>query len=171
MAAVKKPNTVAVATQLAQPVLEELGLKLWDVRFEKEGSIWFLRYFLEKDGGINIQDCENFSRAVSKLLDEADPIEQSYYLEVSSPGVERELVKDWHFQEYLGEDVNVRLIRPVEGIRDFTGKLLSLEGDLVTILMEGEQEDLEMSFHRSEAAFVRLVDHFDYSSAKLPEEE
>ena len=171
MAGGKKTNTVSIASQLAEPVLQELGLKLWDIRFEKVGSIWFLRYFLEKDGGITIEDCENFSRRISKLLDEADPIDQSYYLEVSSPGVERELVKDWHFQEYIGQDVNVRLIRPVEGMRDFTGRLLSLEGDVITILLEGEEEDLEMSFTRSEAAYVRLVDHFDYSSAQLPEEE
>ena len=77
MAGSKKPNTVAVATQLAEPVIEEMGLMLWDVRYEKEGSSWYLRYFIEKEGGVTIDDCEAFSRRMSDILDEADPISQS----------------------------------------------------------------------------------------------
>lgn len=83
----KKENTTDTAARLAQPLLEELGLTLWDLRFEKEGSLWYLRYFIDKEGGVTIDDCEQFSRAVEKKLDAADPISQSYTLEVSSPGI------------------------------------------------------------------------------------
>ncbi|MFQ9871799.1 MAG: ribosome maturation factor RimP [Oscillospiraceae bacterium] len=99
--ATKKPNTVATVTQLVEPIVREAGVELWDVRFEKEGSLWFLRVYLDKEGGVTIDDCETVSRALSPVLDQADPIEQSYILEVSSPGVERDLVKDWHFQKYV----------------------------------------------------------------------
>lgn len=150
----KKPNTVSVAEKLVIPVLEEYGLELWDVRFEKEGSQWYLRYFIDKDGGVNIKDCEHVSRAVDKLLDELDPIEQSYILEVGSPGIERELKKDWHFQKYLGSLVNVRLIRPFEGKRDYTGELLSKTGGEIKIVLDGS---VEMAFLEAEAASVKLA--------------
>ena len=158
MAGKKGGGTVRIAEELVRPVILERGLLLWDTRFEKEGSRWYLRYFIDKDGGVNIADCEFVSRAVEKLLDEADPIEQSYTLEVSSPGIERELVKDWHFEKYLGSKVHVRFIRPVEGIRDFYGELLSKNGDEIKILLDG---DVEMSFHRAEAAGVRLAADYE----------
>lgn len=111
----KRPNTVAVVTALAEPLAKEMGLILWDVRFEKEGSSWFLRVFIDRDEGLTMGECEDYTRRINVLLDEADPIEQSYYLEVGSPGVERELTKDWHFERYLGAPVQVRLYRPVDG--------------------------------------------------------
>ena len=126
MAGSKKPNTVAVATQLAEPVIEEMGLMLWDVRYEKEGSSWYLRYFIEKEGGVTIDDCEAFSRRMSDILDEADPI-------------------------------SVRLIRAVECVRDFVGELTAYEDGKITVLLE---DDVEMTFDKSEAAFVRLYDDF-----------
>jgi len=154
----KKPNTVQIAQGLIRPVLDEMGLELWDTRFEKEGSAWFLRYFIDKEGGVTIQDCEAVSRAVDKLLDEADPITQSYILEVSSPGVERQLTKDAHFARYAGHAVRVRLIRPVDGARDFTGVLAGKDGDEITVLLE---DDVEMTFLKSEAAYVRLYIDFE----------
>mgnify|MGYP000637488583 FL=1 len=84
-----KKNTAAIAEELAAPILEEMGLQLWDVVYEKEGSGWYLRYYVDKEGGIDINSCEAFSRAISDVLDEADPIDGSYTLEVSSPGIER----------------------------------------------------------------------------------
>ena len=102
MAKEKKKSTAAAVDELVRPEVEARGLKLWDVRFEKEGSLWYLRIFIDKDGGVNINDCENVSRRVSDLLDEADPIEQSYILEVSSPGIERDLVKKEHFDAFAG---------------------------------------------------------------------
>lgn len=154
----KKTNTVGTARELALPVLQELGLELWDLRYEKEGSSWYLRYFIDREGGVSIGDCEAFSRRVDKLLDEADPIEGSYILEVSSPGVERELTHDWHFARYEGQLVSVRLIRPVDGVRDFVGELLPKQGDHLAILIDG---DTEMRFLKSEAAYVRLYADFE----------
>ena len=90
----KGGNTVAAVWEIAAPVAEQLGLSIWDIRFQKEGVSWYLRIYIDKEGGVGITDCENFSRAVDGPLDEADPIEQSYYLEVSSPGVERQLTRD-----------------------------------------------------------------------------
>lgn len=162
MTAQKKPNTVEIATALMKPIVDELGLYLWDVRFEKEGSQWYLRYFIDKDEGITIQECEQASRAVDKLLDETDPIKQSYILEVGSPGVDRELVKDWHFERYLGHTVQVRLIRPVDNQRDFCGELLSKEGHLITLALDDETQ---MEFLQQEAAFVRLAVELDFGGA------
>ena len=153
----KKENTTDTAARLAQPLLEELGLTLWDLRFEKEGSLWYLRYFIDKEGGVTIDDCERFSRAVEKKLDAADPISQSYTLEVSSPGIERELTRDWHFRACMGQEVAVRLIRPVDGARDFVGTLTSCGEDGVTILLP---EDVEMTFQRGEASHVRLYNDY-----------
>ena len=154
----KKGGTVQAAERLAQPVLEELGLRLWEVVFEKEGSGWYLRYLLDKDGGVDITDCENFSRRMDTILDEADPISQSYTLEVSSPGIERSLTRDWHFDACMGQMVSVRFIRPVDGVRDFTGVLTGYEDGTVTMLLE---DDLEMTFRRAEASFIRL--YYDFS--------
>ncbi len=152
-----KPNTVAVVTEIAKPVAEKHGVILWDVRFEKEGSIWFLRVFIDKDGSVTIDDCEKVSRELSSLLDEADPIEQSYVLEVSSPGVERDLVRDWHFEKYIGSPIQVRFIRPVEGVRDFVGELTGYDENGITMLLE---DDVEMQFKKSETSFIRLVDTY-----------
>lgn len=161
----KKPNTVQIAEQLALPVLEQLGLELWDVRFEKEGAGWYLRYFVDKPGGINIQDCTDFSHAVEKLLDHADPIPQSYTLEVCSPGIERELRRDHHFARYIGHPVTVRLIRAVEGRRNFTGTLSAKDGDQIRLLLEqpGENDteiETEMVFTLKEAAYIKLYVDF-----------
>lgn len=155
----KRPNTAAVCAELAAPVAERMGVYLWDVVFEKEGAGWYLRYFIDKDpDGVNIEECEEFSRAVSDLLDAADPIDQSYFLEVGSPGVERRLTKDWHFEKYCGEQVEVRMIRPVNGARDFFGKLEGLSGDgIVTVALEN---DTCMAFPLSDAAYVRLYAEF-----------
>ena len=103
----KGGNVVQAVWQIAEPIARELGLEIWDIRFLKEGADWFLRIFIDKEGGIDISDCENMSRAIDKPLDEADPIEQSYCLEVSSPGVERDLVRPEHFERYKGADIKV----------------------------------------------------------------
>ena len=152
----KGKNTVTAVEELAQPLAERLGLELWDVRFEKEGAQWYLRLLVDKEGGIAIDDCEAFSRAIDPLLDEADPISQSYVLEVGSPGTERELVKDWHFARYLNQRVSVRLIRPQDGKRDFVGELLAFENSAVRIRVG----DVELEFPISETAFVKLYDDY-----------
>lgn len=156
-----KESTVQIAERLIQPILEELNLRLWDVRFEKEGGTWYLRYLLDKEGGIAIKDLELANKAVDKILDAEDPISQAYVLEVSSPGAERLFTRDWHFEEYKGKLVRVRLIRPVEGIREFIGELAGHDGQNVTILLGDEDEEAEMTFALKEAAYIKLYADFD----------
>ena len=152
-----KGNTVSRVTEIITPYAEELGLDIWDVRFAKEGTDWYLRIFIDKEGGISIDDCVNLTHAVTKPLDEADPISQSYTLEVSSPGVERELTADKHFEKYIGADVMVRLIRPVNNVRDYAGKLVSYNGcEITRSLADGE----ELKVNKKDTSYVKL-DDFD----------
>lgn len=158
-----KKNTAAIAEELAAPILEEMGLQLWDVVYEKEGSGWYLRYYVDKEGGIDINSCEAFSRAISDVLDEADPIDGSYTLEVSSPGIERQLTRDWHFETLMGQQLLVRLIRPVEGVRDFIGTLTNYRDGTLTLLLD---EKTEMNVERGETAFIRLYNDFSGGVSK-----
>ena len=151
-------HTVKVAEELAGPVAEGLGLRLWDVRFEKEGSIWYLRYIIDKDGGIDITDCEKFSRMIDPILDKADPIEQSYTLEVSSPGIERELTREWHYDACIGKPVTARLIRPQDGIKELQGILKGYSDGLIII------DDSQIN--KNNLAFVKLVDDYDYDEGE-----
>ncbi len=150
-----KGNTVDAVTELVKPIVEGLGLTLWDVRFLKEGALWYLRIFIDSDRGVSIEDCENVTRAVDAPLDELDPIEQNYILEVSSPGIERELVKPWHFDAFLGAPVMARLIRPDEnGIRDIKGTLTAHDRDTVTIVCEGR----EGVINKKDTVYIKLDD-------------
>ncbi len=158
-------NTVAVCTRLAQPVAEELGLQLWDVRFVKEGADWYLRFFIDREGGVTIDDCEEMSRRMDKLLDEADPIACSYCLEVSSPGVERELSRPEHFEQFLGWPVKVRTIRPVDGVREFVGLLERWDGE--TASLEIEEDGCRHVFSRKDVASVHLTEEWE----DVPEED
>ena len=158
-----KKNTAAIAEELAAHILEEMGLQLWDVVYEKEGSGWYLRYYVDKEGGIDINSCEAFSRAISDVLDEADPIDGSYTLEVSSPGIERQLTRDWHFETLMGQQLLVRLIRPVEGVRDFIGTLTDYRDGTLTLLLD---EKTEMNVERGETAFIRLYNDFSGGVSK-----
>ena len=148
------------------PLVEERHFELVDVEYVKEGSSWYLRAYIDKEGGITIDDCERFSRAIDKRLDAADPIDQSYTLEVSSPGIERELTKDWHYEACMGLELSVRLIRPVDGVRDFVGTLTGYQDGAVTLLLP---EDVEMTFQRGEASHVRVYN--DYTQEDFDIEE
>lgn len=157
MAAKKKSggNTVTVVRALAEPIAKELGLSLWDVRFVKEGGLWYLRIFIDKPEGIGIEDCEAMSRAINDPLDEADPIEQSYCLEVCSPGINRELTRPEHFTAFLGSPVQVRLIRPdADGIRDVCGILTEYTGGIVKI----ETEETVLTIEKKDFSSVRLIE-------------
>lgn len=151
----KGGNTVAAVWALAQPIAEQLGLQLWDVRFVKEGASWYLRVFVDKEGGVSVDDCVAMSHALDGPLDETDPIEQNYYLEVSSPGLERELTREQHFQALLGARIKVRLIRPVDNVRDFSGELASYADGAVTLLLE---DGGQMQIQKKEASWIRLDD-------------
>lgn len=150
--------TVRIVEEIVRPVVEDLGLRLWDVRFEKEGPDWYLRILIERDTPLDTDTCEDVTRAIDPLLDEADPIEQSYYLEVGSPGLGRRLTRDEHFARYLGEKVAVRLIRPDEnGSRDYEGELKAFENGNVTVMTpEGD-----VTVPLAAASYVKLCDDED----------
>ena len=152
-----KNNTVSKVEEIVAPFARELGLELWDIRFVKEGTDWYLRIFIDKDGGVSIDDCVDLSHAITKPLDEADPISQSYILEVSSPGIERELVTDRHFEKFIGSDVMLRLIRPIDKVRDFSGRLVSYEDGVITVMTE---QGKELKVNKKETSYVKL-DDFD----------
>lgn len=153
----KGGNTVKMVWDIVEPFAAELGLRIWDVRFLKEGANWYLRIFIDKDGGVSIDDCVDLTHAINKPLDEVDPIEQAYFLEVSSPGVERDLVRDEHFLSNIGEKIKVKMIRPVEGKREFSGVLESYEGGNITLRAEDESG---ITFTKKEVSWVKL-DDFD----------
>ena len=137
---------------LAEPVVAARGCELWDVEYVREGSDWFLRVYIDKDGGVDIADCEAISRALDPILDEADPIPDSYIFEVCSAGLERILKRPGDFERFLGADVLVRLYRPKDGAKEFAGVLRSYDGGDVTITVG----DTPVTFTKAEVAQVRL---------------
>ena len=155
-------NTVARVEEIVKPIAESLSLELWDITFSKEGTDWYLRIFIDKDGGVSIDDCVDLTHAVTKPLDDADPISQSYMLEVSSPGVERELKKESHFEKYLGYPVMLRTIRPIDNVRDFGGILKAYENGEITLKL---RDGREITVNKKETSYVKL-DDFDAESFK-----
>ena len=143
--------TDAVAA-LALPVVERAGCTLWDVEYIKEAGSWFLRVYIDKEGGVSIDDCEAVSRPLSDLLDEHDPIEGSYTFEVSSAGADRVLRKPEHFAAYLGHEVEVKLYRAQEGRKDHVGPLAAFEDGRVTL----QTPSGEKLFEKQDIAQVRL---------------
>ncbi|MDD2362041.1 MAG: ribosome maturation factor RimP [Oscillospiraceae bacterium] len=152
-------NAAAVCFKLAQPVADRLGLLLWDVRFVREGPTWYLRIYIDKeDDDVSIDDCVDMSHRMDKILDAADPISQSYCLEVCSPGIERELTRPEHFARYEGQQVAVRLFSPVGGMREFEGILLGYDDTGITI----ETDDgNQRHFTKKETSAVRLIAEWD----------
>lgn len=155
MAANKKLTTVARVFEIAAPIAADLGLEIWDIRYLKEGSDWYLRVFIDKEGGVGINDCVEMSHALDKPLDEGDFIPNAYILEVSSPGVERELTKPEHFEKMLGQPVNIKLIRPVDRRREFAGVLTAFADGEITLTAADESE---MKINKKDTAYVRLDD-------------
>ena len=152
-------NTVSIVTEIIMPLIKEQELILWDVKFEKEGSMWILRIIIDKKpDGVAIEDCEKLSRPFDKILDEKDPIDQSYCLEVASAGIERELSVDWHFQESIGKKIKIKLIRSLNGEREFIGKLLSYDGN--SIGMKINDNDEESEFIIKECSYIRWCIEF-----------
>lgn len=150
-------NTVEKIEEIVKPYAENLSLSIWDITFKKEGTDWYLRIFIDKDGGVSIDDCVDLTHAITKPIDEADPISQSYMLEVCSPGVERELKKNWHFEKYVGSKVMVRTIRPIDNVRDFNGVLTSYNNGELTVKLQDENE---ITLNKKETSYVKL-DDFD----------
>ncbi len=142
---------------IIEPYARQLSLEIWDIVYKKEGSDWYLRIFIDKAGGVDVDDCVDFTHLITKPLDEEDPIPQSYTLEVSSPGIERELKADWHFKKYIGARVMLRTIRPVNNTRDFAGILKDYENSDITVETDGGEV---LTFSKKETSFVKL-DDFD----------
>ena len=149
-------NVAGVVSALIAPIAEKLGYELWDVEFVKEGTRRILRVTLDSEGGITIEDCEKMHRAIDPILDEADPIECAYYLEVSSPGIERELRTDRHIEACIGCRVEARLYAPVDGAKTFVGTLAAFDGGKVTL----EAASGERIFERRDVAKLRTL--FDF---------
>lgn len=139
--------------EFARPIVESLGCTLWDVEYVREGGEWFLRLYIDKDGGVSIDDCEAVSRALDPVLDERDPIPDSYNFEVSSAGLDRALRAPEHFALCMGQDVDVRLYRARDGAKELSGRLTGYdEAGRVTLEQAGKSVTLE----KSEVAQVRL---------------
>lgn len=141
-----------IVAQLAAPAVEQAGCELWDVEYVREAGTWFLRLYLDKEGGVDIIDCENVSRVVSDLLDEADPIEGSYTFEVSSAGAERVLKRPGDFERFMGSPVLVKLYKNKDGRKEFAGHLAGYEDGSITITV-GKQT---LTFAKDEVAMCRL---------------
>ena len=138
--------------QFAEPVVREKGCSLWDVEYVREGGEWFLRLYIDKDGGVDIDDCEAISRALDPILDEKDPISGSYHFEVCSAGLERALKRPEDFQRFLGSPITVKLYRPYNGLKEIPCTLTGYEDGKVTVLSGKET----ITFEKSQVALVRL---------------
>ena len=138
---------------LLLPIVEKQGIEIYDVEYVKEGSDWYLRAYIDKPGGVDINDCENVSRALSEELDREDFIEEAYILEVSSPGLGRALKKDKHLEKSLGEEVEVKTYKPIENSKEFAGILKAYDDKTITIAIENK----EICFAKSDVALIRLA--------------
>ena len=141
-----------IVAEIAAPAVEQAGCELWDVEYVREAGTWFLRLYLDKEGGVDIMDCENVSRVVSDLLDEADPIEGSYTFEVSSAGAERVLKRPGDFERFMGSPVLVKLYKNKDGRKEFAGHLAGYEDGTITLTV-GKQT---LTFQKDEVAMCRL---------------
>ena len=156
-AVTKKEQYEARTEELLLPILKEYGFELVDVEYIKEAGTWYLRNYIDKEGGITIDDCELVSRALGEKLDQEDFIEDSYIMEVSSPGLGRPLKKERDFQRSLGEEVEIRLFRPIDQEKEYIGALAAYDKDTVTI----ELEDMsQLKIDRKNIALIRLA--FDF---------
>lgn len=142
--------------KIAEPVAESMGYYIVAVEFKKESGDRYLRFFIDKDGGVGINDCEAFSRAVEVKLDEADPIEENYCLEVSSPGADRILKTDREFMYYIGREVEVKLYSAVDGMKEFEGVLADYKDNTATVAI-GEKS---MEIPVKQAVYIRLLFKF-----------
>lgn len=142
--------------ELLLPIVESFGVEIYDVEYVKEGADFYLRAYIDKPEGVNIQDCENVSRALSEALDKVDFIEDAYILEVSSPGLGRTLKKDKHLQKSIGKDVEIKTYKPIEKQKEFAGVLKAFDENTLTITTDGK----EQVFNRADIALIRLA--FDF---------
>ena len=153
----KRTDIEAYVEELVLPIIEEGNFELVDVEYVKEAGNWYLRAYIDKPGGITVDDCEVVSRAFSDILDEKDYIEDTYIFEVSSPGLGRPLKKDKDFARSIGEEVEIRTYRAIDRQKEFIGILVEYDKDTVTIEYEDETTQ---KFERNDIALIRLALHF-----------
>lgn len=153
----KRENYETRTEELLKPIADANGVEIYDVEYVKEGSEWYLRCYIDKEEGVNINDCEAVSRALSDELDKVDFIEDAYILEVSSPGLGRQLKKDKHFQRSLLSEVDVKCYKPINGSKDFTGILKAFDENTITLEMDSGKEKEDITFNRKDIATVKLT--------------
>ena len=141
----QKKNIAGTVRDLVSPVADSLGYMLWDVEYVKEGADMLLRITIDKPEGVDIEDCEKMARAVDPIIDEADPIEVSYKMEVSSPGIERSLTRPEHFTACMGEKIEVKLYAPIDGKKQIVGILTAADEKTVTVTVDEDTVVLEKS--------------------------
>ena len=149
----KKGNIADTVSELLEPTVTALGYVLWDVTYKKIGTEWHLEMTIDSDEGITIEDCELVHRAIVPVLDEADPIAEAYHLDVSSPGIERELRTDAHILASIGERAEVRLFAPIDGEKEFTAVLSGYDGNTVELM----KEDKALSLPKDKISQIRLA--------------
>ena len=149
----KRETIEQKTTELLAPIVSDKGVEIYDVEYVSEAGEWYLRAYIDKPGGVTIDDCESVSRALSDALDADDFIEDAYYLEVSSPGLGRTLKKDSHLEKSIGMEVDVKTYKPIDKQKEFTGILKGFDADKITLEIAGE----EVSFARKEIANIKLT--------------
>lgn len=142
--------------KIALDVCERHGVYIYNTEYKKEGSEYFLRLFIDKDGGVTIEDCENVSREISPLLDELTFIKEAYIFEVSSPGIDRALTRNWHFEKVMGEEIDIKLFAPLDGKKEISGILKNYSDGEITIEADGKDIIIE----KGKAASVHLAFKF-----------
>ncbi|NLI60991.1 MAG: ribosome maturation factor RimP [Clostridiales bacterium] len=150
-----KKNMEQIAEEIALPILDELGYELVDVEYKKEGAHWYLRIYIDKPGGVTIDDCQEASDRINTALDEAVTVTYDF-LEISSPGLDRPLKKDKDFIRYMGRKVDVKLYKAIKGTKNYTGELVGLVDGNIHVTVDGEL----MEFKREEVAIIRLAIEF-----------
>ncbi|MFD2638312.1 ribosome maturation factor RimP [Piscibacillus salipiscarius] len=148
---------VDLTEELVQPIVDEMNLELVEVEFVKEGNNYFLRVYVDKEGGIDIEECGKVSEQLSEKLDEADPIEQAYFLEVSSPGVERRLKKRSDFERFVGSHIYVKTYEPINGDKEFYGDLISFKEDTITLEVKEKTRKKEIEIPYKKVAKANIA--------------
>ena len=139
-----------------EPTVNDLGLSIYDIEYIKEGTSWYLRIYIDKEAGVSIEDCENVSRAIDPLLDELNPIKTAYSLEVSSPGIERVLRRDEHFNKYINTKVEVSLFKPVDGNKKLECILLGADDNEITV----NYDNKDIKIDRKDISLVKTIYEF-----------
>ena len=143
--------------ELVSPIVDDKGFEIVDIEYVKEAGEYYLRIFLDKEGGISLNDCESVSRELSEILEVKDPIKDNYFLEVSSPGLDRPLKKDKDFLRYKGRDIEIKLYKPLNGSKQFEGQLVGLDEDKNIVVVI---DNNEVEFNKKDVALVRLAIKF-----------